>query len=117
MNKILAEGSSQNITVVNGKVIDNNNSSFKLKSNDNKKFDIDIMNNDEGFLIRELNKKEIVKLLKKNKRGNSMSLIDKLKGFSIQTNKKKSKKRTKKRSNKKKSKGEKKDTRKRDGSN
>ena len=113
MNKLLAEGSSQNITVVNGKVIDNNNSSFKFKSDDNKKFDIDIMNNDDGILIRELNKKEIVKLLKPNKRGESLSLLDKLKDFSIQTNKKKSKKHTKKRSNKKKPKREKRDTRKR----
>jgi hypothetical protein len=117
MNKILAEGSSQNITLVNGKVVDNNNSSFKLKSNDNKQFDIDIMNNDDGILIRELNKKEIVKLLKSAKTGKSLSLIDKLKDFSLQTNNSSNKKRTKRRSKRKKPKKEKKKTRKRGLSN
>ena len=112
MNKILAEGSSQNITVVNGKVIDNNNSSFKLKSNDNKKFDIDIMNNNDGLLIRELNKKEIVKLLKNNKKNNSLSLLDKLKKFSVQEHKVKNRRRTRKRSNKRKTKREKRNSRK-----
>ena len=29
MNKLLAEGSSQNVTIVNGKILDNNKSSFK----------------------------------------------------------------------------------------
>jgi len=112
MNKILAEGSSQNITVVNGKVIDNNNSSFKVKSNDNKKFDIDIMNNNDGLLIRELNKREIVKLLKNNN-NKSQSLLDKLKKFSVQEHKVKNRRRTRKRSNKKKSKREKRESRKR----
>jgi hypothetical protein len=112
MNKILAEGSSQNITVVNGKVIDNNNSSFKVKGN-NSKFDIDIMNNNDGILIRELNKKEIVKLLKNDKRDKSMSLIDRLKKFSIQEGKVKNRRRTRKRSNKKKSQREKREGRKR----
>ena len=84
MNKILAEGTSQNITVINGKVIDNNNSTFKLNSTDNKKFDIDVMNNGDGFLIRELNKKELIKLLKNNKKQGSQSLVDKLKSFSIE---------------------------------
>jgi hypothetical protein len=112
MNKILAEGSSQNITVVNGKVIDNNNSSFKVKSNDNKKFDIDIMNNNDGLLIRELNKREIVKLLKNNN-NKSLSLLDKLKKFSVQEHKVKNRRRTRKRSNKKKSKRGKRESRKR----
>lgn len=112
MNKILAEGSSQNITVVNGKVIDNNNSSFKVKGNHNNKFDIDIMNNNDGILIRELNKKEIVKLLKNDKRGKSLSLLDRLKEFSIQKDKVKKRRRTIKKSNKKKTKREKRETRK-----
>ena len=118
MNKILAEGSSQNITVVNGKVIDNNNLSFKLKSNDNKKFDIDVMNNEDGFLIRELNKKELIKLLKTNN-NSSLSLMDKLKNFSLE-NKKIKKNRTRRKRSKRQRQSrekregrEKKDTRKR----
>ena len=99
MNKLLAEGSSQNVTIVNGKILDNNKSSFKLKSNDNKRFDIDLMNNEDGFLIRELNKKELVNLLKTNTKNRSLSLLDKLKNFSLE-NKKVKKSRTRRKRSK-----------------
>jgi hypothetical protein len=71
------------------------------------------MNNNDGILIRELNKKEIVKLLRNDKKDKSLSLIDKLKKFSIQEGKAQNRRRTRKRTNKKKSEREKREGRKR----
>ena len=71
------------------------------------------MNNNDGLLIRELNKKELVKLLKNNRKNRGLSLLDKLKNFSVNNEKVKTRRRTRKRSNKNKSKREKRETRKR----
>lgn len=105
MNKLLAESSSQDITIINGKVVDHNNRTMKIKGN-NKKFDVDVMQNGEGLLIRELKKKELVKLLKNQGKNKGLSLFDKLNNFSLNNNKKAKKRKSLKTRRKTKSKRE-----------
>lgn len=95
---MLAESSSQSAMMVNGKVVDRNNSFFKLQSEDNKKFDMDIIENDRGIIVRELKKKDLLKALKGHKKNSGKSLIEKLSKLSMNDIKKNksTKKKTKK---------------------
>ena len=101
---MLAESSSQSAIIVNGKVVDKNNSFFKLQSDDNKKFDMDIIENDKGILVRELKKKDLLKALKGHKKNTGESLVEKLSKLS-KTDFKKASKSNRRRSKKKRNKG------------
>ena len=100
MNKLFAESSTSSTTVVNGKVINNDNSSLKIKSDDMKKFDIDIINNDKGVLVRDLKKKQLLNFIKKNM--GKENLKSKLENFSVNSPDFFLKKNTRKRKKKKK---------------
>lgn len=103
MNKLFAEQRSHNLKIVNGEVIDDDSSMLRIKNNDehDDKFDVDLIKNDKGVLMRELTKKEIKRFLKPKKSKKYRSLIDKLTNFSIHDplfliNKKSKKKKSKK---------------------
>ena len=109
MNKLFAEQRSHNLKIVNGEVIDDDSSLLRIKNNEDheNKFDIDLIKNDKGVLMRELTKKEIKKFLKPKKSKKYKSLIDKLTNFSIHDplfliNKKSKKKKSKKKGDKQK---------------